>query len=277
MKPILESLQLGMEQTIIAFEYEEDNFETPWHFHPQHELTYIESSYGTKFIGDFAGAYEPGELVLIRSNVPHCWKNILDPNSKSKSYVIQWDDIAFKNIPELNNVSEMLYKASKGILFDKKNSLDIIQEIKKLPTKKGSDLYLGLLTILNRLTTIPQKEICNTNFTKDISVVHTSRMNKVHEFIASSYNEKIYLKEVSKLVGLSEQAFSRFFNKMMGRSFFTFLTEYRIHIATRMLIHTEEPISQIAFSCGFESPPFFFRKFKELKNTSPGNYRKKYR
>ena len=72
MNPVLESIPLGEENTIIGFKYEASEFKTPWHFHPQHELTYIEESIGTKSIGAYVGSYEPGELVLLRSNLPHC-------------------------------------------------------------------------------------------------------------------------------------------------------------------------------------------------------------
>ena len=64
MKPVLEQIPAARQQSIYAFHFEKQHFETPWHFHPQHELTYIEESTGTRFIGDHVSAYEPGELVL---------------------------------------------------------------------------------------------------------------------------------------------------------------------------------------------------------------------
>ncbi|EIJ40741.1 DNA-binding domain-containing protein, AraC-type [Galbibacter orientalis DSM 19592] len=277
MKPILESIQLGTKKSIIAFKYNNDNFETPWHFHPEHELTYIVSSYGTKFIGDFVGPFEPEELILVRSNVPHCWRNNIDEHVKSKSIVIQWNQRIFNEAPELYPIFDMLSNASRGIIFDREKSKFIIEDLKKLPLKTGSDLYIGLLTILNSLTEVPYNTLSNTSFSKDLSSIQTSRMSKIHEFVSQKYDKKITLKDISSLIGLSEQAFSRFFLKMMGRSFFTFLNEYRINIATRMLIHTDEPISQIGFACGYESTPFFFKKFKMIHQTSPGNYRKKYK
>ncbi len=98
MKAVLEPIRLGQEKTILGFEYESPNFETPWHFHPQHELTYIVESVGTKLIGDYVGPYVPGELVLLRSNLPHCWKNIPQKDVLSKSIVIQWNKGIFPNV-----------------------------------------------------------------------------------------------------------------------------------------------------------------------------------
>ncbi|MEO1451507.1 MAG: cupin domain-containing protein, partial [Bacteroidota bacterium] len=91
MEPKLEQIRLGRAQSILAFSFSKPNFDAPWHFHPQHELTLIEASTGTKFIGDFVGPYGPGELVLLRSNLPHCWKNHVNAEEEAQSVVVQWN------------------------------------------------------------------------------------------------------------------------------------------------------------------------------------------
>lgn len=276
MKPILETIPLGIEKSIVAFNYVSRDFETPWHFHPQLELTYIEESYGTKFIGDYVGTYEPGELVLIQSNVPHCWTNNKSDTVKSNSFVVQWNKGIYTNIPELKSLHNLFIAASKGIIFNKEQSKILIPELKKMTHKEGSKLYISLLSLLLKLTKIDYKTLSNSSFTKNISNEYTNKISKIHLFIAKNYAHKIYLKEVSKEVNMSEQSFSRFFFKIMGRTFFIFLNEYRINIATRMLLHTNKSVSEIGYACGYESLPFFFKKFKEFHHSSPAQYRKNY-
>ena len=274
MKPILETIPLGVEKSIIAFNYINKDFETPWHFHPQLELTYIEESYGTKFIGDYVGAYEPGEVVLIQSNVPHCWTNDKNTAANSNSYVVQWNKDIFTKIPELQELNTLFHLASKGLIFNVNECKTLVPLFKKIVTEQGSSLYVSLLQLLLKLTTIEHKPLSNSSFTKNISNEYTSKISKIHLFIAENYSRKIYLKDVSKEVNMSEQSFARFFLKIMGRTFFVFLNEYRINIATRMLLHTNKSVSEIGYACGYESLPFFFKKFKEIHNSSPGNYRK---
>ncbi len=276
MKPILEPIHLDQQQTITGFCFAKKNFETPWHFHPQHELTYIEESVGTKFIGDYVGPYEPGELVLIRSNLPHCWKNQVQLEGQSKSVVVQWDKGIFVKVPELASIFKMLKTASKGIIFDKKETLPLIKSFKELPQLKGHDLYIRLLTLLVELSKRKYETLSEASFTDDIPTEYGSRMAKVHDFVSIHFNRKIYLKELAGLVNMSEQSFSRFFSKMMGRPFFTFLNEYRINMAARMLLDTDHSISQIGFSCGYESLPFFYRQFKRIMGSSPLVYQKKF-
>ncbi len=277
MKAILEPIPLGLDKTMVSFRFSEEDFDTPWHFHPQHELTYVEESEGTKLIGDFVGPYEPGELVLLRSNLPHCWKNVRRQNVMSKSIVTQWNTGIFSQIPELNSVFDLLKTASKGILFNKDESANLLPLIQKLPSLKGHDLYIQLLELLTKLSKCTYQTLSETSFLNDLPTEYGGRMSTVHDFIATNYYRKIYLKEVSELTNFSEQSFSRFFTKTMGRSFFTFLNEYRINLAVRMLLDTDYSISQIGYHCGYESLPFFYKQFNKYKGCSPLVYKKKYK
>ncbi|MGC6429795.1 MAG: AraC family transcriptional regulator [Jejuia sp.] len=276
MKPILEPIHLERHESITGFIYDKTNFETPWHFHPQHELTYIEESFGTKFIGDYVGPYQPGELVLLRSKLPHCWKNETQDTGRSKSLVIQWNKGIFTHVPELTPVFNMLKTASKGIIFNKDEVATLLPKFKALVDLEGHRLYINLLSLLVELSKCSHTTLSEASFIDDLPSEYSRRIGKVHDFVEANYSKKIYLKQVAGLVNMSEQSFSRFFNKMMGRSFFTFLNEYRVNIATRMLIDSDDTVSQIGFSCGYESLPFFFKKFGETHGMSPAKYRKKH-
>lgn len=274
MKPILEPIHLGHQHSIVGFSYDQKNFITPWHFHPQHELTYIEESSGTKFVGDYVGAYEPGELVLLRSNLPHCWKNRPAQGVRARSIVIQWNTGVIPHVPELAGVREMLGVAARGILFEEAAGKGLLPRIRRFPRLSGPDQYLQLVTILLELASASYTTISEAGFETDLPSEYGNRMTSIHEFIELNHNRRIYLREVAEKVHMSEQSFSRFFTRMMGRSFFTFLNEYRINMAARMLSDTDESVARIAYACGYESLPFFHRKFGELHGMSPGTYRR---
>lgn len=277
MKPILESIHQNKKRTITAFRYDRKDFETPWHFHPQHELIYIEQSSGTKFIGDYVGNYQPGELVLLRSNVPHCWKNHTSFQGRATSIVLHWDRGIYNKIPELEPIFSLLRTASHGAIFDASDTSLILPDLKKLLLLEGTALYVGLVNLLSKLSKFKYKTLSDASFTNDIPTEFGTRMAKIHDFVEANYHRKIYLKELGSLVNLSEQSFARFFTKMMGRPFFTFLNEYRMNTAVRMLAETEDSVVQIGFACGFESPPYFFKKFKEFHGNPPGKYRRKFK
>ena len=207
MQPIYEPIHFGEQQTILGFHHVKKNFETPWHFHPQHELTFIEESVGTKFIGDFVGPYQPGELVLLRSNLPHCWKNSMQENAQSKSVVVQWNVGVFPRVPELEIIFDLLRAAAKGVLFDKKEIAPLIPTLKAFPKLRGHNLYIQLLKTLITLSKCTYKPLSKTSFTNNLPSEYGSRMALVHDFVASHFNRKIYLRELADLVNMSEQSF----------------------------------------------------------------------
>ena len=277
MNPAFEKVPLGDKKSILAFRFTNEVFDAPWHFHPQHELTFIEKSSGTKFIGDYVGPYKKGELVLVRSNLPHCWKNNSNSDRLSSSIVIQWNKGIFAKVYELESVFAMLRDASKGIIFDKKDIQKIYPEIKKTISLNKLELYVQLQNILIKLSKLPYTQLSKRSFTDDLPGKFTSRMEKIHYYIDKNYQEKIYLKDLSELVNMSEQSFSRFFTKIMGKPFFTFLNEYRIYSANKMLVDTDLSIREICYACGYESTAFFYKQFYKFNTTTPSKYRKSHK
>lgn len=276
MKPELEEIGLGVEQSILAFHYDQDRFDAPWHFHPQLELTYIKSSIGTKFIGDFVGPYEAGELVLLSSNLPHCWKDQANQKAPASSTVIQWNEGIFAPVPELEGLFRMFRSSTKGLLFNRVESQAFLAKVDRLPMLSGQALYMDLLSLLLDLSACSFTSLSNAQFTQHLPQEYSSRMAKIHDFIELHYQRKIYLHELAGLVNMSEQSFSRFFSRVMGRPFFSFLNEYRINVAGRMLIDTDWSVAQIGFACGYESLPFFHKQFNKFKEETPSRYRKRF-
>ncbi|TXF87915.1 helix-turn-helix domain-containing protein [Neolewinella aurantiaca] len=275
MRAIFEDLPVGNQQSINAFSYAEPAFNTPWHFHPQHELTLIEESSGTKFIGDYVGAYSPGELVLLKGNLPHCWKNQQSPGL-SRSTVIQWNPETFPKVPELEPVFVLLREAARGILFEAEEVRTLLPEIRNLPGLPPAEKYLRLLSVLQRLSGCRRVLLSAAGFTETLPRTAGNRMQRIHRFVEQNYQHKVQLSEAANQVHLSEQAFNRFFRKTMGRPFFTFLNEYRVNRASQLLVETDWPVAQIAQACGFASLPFFHRQFKRFMETTPLQYRKKH-
>lgn len=276
MKPQLEAIPFSGNSNILAYTYEGKHFDAPWHIHPQCELTYISSSEGTKFIGDDVSNYAPGELVLLNANLPHCWKNHAQTEMKSASIVVQWNTAIFTPIPEMQSIMQLMQAANHGLLFSPEGTHKVLPQVKALPKLEGTEQYLQLLQILSILSAAKYTTLSTAKFTKELPWEHNNRMAKLHDYVAANYQKQIQLADVAGMVNLSEQAFSRFFKKMMGRSFFTYLNEYRINLAAKMLVDTDFIVADIAFKCGYETLPFFFKKFKAQYQATPTVYRKEH-
>lgn len=104
-----------------------------------------------------------------------------------------------------------------------------------------------------------------------------SMVNKIQnalDYINSNYMENVTLSETAVQAELHISQFSKLFKHMCGMSFVTYLNNVRVSKAEEMILHTMEPITDIALECGFNSIRNFNRTFKKLKGTTPSDLRK---
>ena len=277
MKATLEYITKSDSQSFEAFVYNEKHFDAPWHFHPYYELTYIEKGSGIRYVGDNIEKFSEGELVMLGTNLPHCWKDTGSPNVKS--VIIQWQDdflgLGWKRKPEFAKIAGLLKRSGKGLKFSKEVSDKIQLRMKMVVEASDFERMATFLEILNQLSKIIDYEILSkSGFKASTTEQSTNRINKVYDFVASNYKSKIKLAEIASVLALSEEAFCRFFKKTLNKSFVTYVNEYRINMACRLLLETDKQVSEIAFACGYDSLPFFYRQFKKVVKTSPLTYRK---
>lgn len=76
---------------------------------------------------------------------------------------------------------------------------------------------------------------------------------EVAEFIAENFKNDISLQEVANVLNYNYQYLSRVFNKVFDTSFKKMLNVYRMEQAMMFLTETDIPISDVAFSSGFQS------------------------
>jgi len=74
-------------------------------------------------------------------------------------------------------------------------------------------------------------------------------------------------------VGLSRAAFARRFADLVGEPPMSYLTRWRMTVASGMLREGSEPLSVVADRVGYDSEFAFAKAFKRLRGQSPGRYR----
>lgn len=98
----------------------------------------------------------------------------------------------------------------------------------------------------------------------------------VVEYIQQNFYKDINLKDTSQKYNYDSKDLNRQLKRVTGLNFNQLLTDIRIRNACAMLIYHKTPVSVISAQVGYNSEETFFRTFKNIKGTSPINYRKKY-
>ena len=97
---------------------------------------------------------------------------------------------------------------------------------------------------------------------------------KALEVMHLRFGDKISVKEVAGLAGMSESHFSRVFKSETGQPPLEKLNEIRLRRAKQMLDTTRRAISEVAVDCGFATPSHFSTAFSKAFGISPSKYRK---
>lgn len=102
------------------------------------------------------------------------------------------------------------------------------------------------------------------------------KMKLILKYIENHYMDKITISDIAEEVNLSQSHFMKYFKNTMGTSFIDYLNEYRLTMASRLLVSSDSSILDIASEVGFDNLSYFNRIFKKRFEQTPSAYRKKY-
>lgn len=92
--------------------------------------------------------------------------------------------------------------------------------------------------------------------------------------IEQRFREPLSIAELAGAAGYATESFIRKFHQSYGVTPRHFVNLLRIRHACRLLEAGELPLKRIARECGFSSPHYFGRTFRQFLGVSPGAYRK---
>ncbi|MBO5777968.1 MAG: helix-turn-helix transcriptional regulator [Clostridia bacterium] len=104
-----------------------------------------------------------------------------------------------------------------------------------------------------------------------------SLLYQIFSFVEERFAEDCSLSALAELVGYDYAYLSRFFKKIVGISFNTYVNQYRLSHACYLMDNTTHSIVRCAYESGYTSLRSFNRNFKAQFGITPVQYRKKYR
>ncbi|REH02013.1 AraC family transcriptional regulator [Flavobacterium aquicola] len=248
-----------------------------WHYHPEIELVYVNGGSGKRQIGSHISYYSDGDLVLIGSNLPHCGFTNEETGNKNETVIQMRPDFLgndFLEIPELKNIQRLLNKAKAGIAFGPETKKLVAGLMEDMENQSVFDRLLRMIRVLNTLETNNEYTILNADgFTLEMQVQDNDRINVVFNYVKDNFQESIQLDTVSSLVSMTTPSFCRYFKKITNKTFTTFVNDYRLVHASKLLSENNKSISEISFESGFNNFSHFNKSFKAFTGKSASQYR----
>lgn len=173
------------------------------------------------------------------------------------------------------------------IHFDGNNSRQWFDEIKSKKGQKikcsrqAADCILNIIKYIraNQNEYSISKEVysmlCSIGSESNINNENKkiNEIEKVKQFIISSYDKNISVNEMAEFANMSISFFSKTFKENTGFSPYDFLLSIRLDKAKELLQKTDDSVQNIAFKTGFNSTSNFICFFKKETGISPLKFR----
>ncbi len=231
-----------------------ENFDFSPHLHSSFEFITIMSGEMEISVDDTSYHLKKGDSLLVFPNQLHSFKSlggehmlcIFSPE-RVKAYSLKVSHL----LPKSNKFSPDPY------LID---ILDKIQDDSSSIEQKGL-LYL-LCSEFDKNAEYEERAYGD----KDL-------LYKIFNFVELNYNIECSLEELASRTGYSYSYLSRFFKRMTGISFNTYVNHFRIKNACYLLKNSDDTVLQCALESGYRSLRSFNRNFISIMRLTPKEFR----
>nr|WP_063573889.1 AraC family transcriptional regulator [Luteibacter rhizovicinus] len=96
---------------------------------------------------------------------------------------------------------------------------------------------------------------------------------RIAAFMEANLGAQVPLHELAGLVHLSVGHFCRAFKGSFGERPRAYLMRRRVAYAMRLMLSTDQPLSEIALACGMADQPHFSNVFRRMTGETPSRWR----
>lgn len=238
------------------------------HFHDRYEFYYLEEGKAEYLINDKIYTLHKGDVVAIPPNTLH--KTVYSEKGERKRilFYLKRDFLdSIHGCDALLPPMPLFYHATKEARITA-----IFGELLNEFQKEGALLYLQIL-IAELLILLCRTENDAPSLPQGREA--TGVIGDILTYIAANFAQDITLYALSERFYMNASYLSRLFKARTGFTFCSYLNQYRIKEANRLLTETTQPITEIALACGFNSSGNFCKCYKKIMGTSPLVYRKR--
>lgn len=251
----------------------------PAHAQDTWELTYVITGRGMRTIGDTTEPFSEGEVILVPPGMNHHWlfdscHTDQDGNIADAALFIAPDlfDELILYLPEFADTIKAITCREVAVKFEGTRK-KLLQKLllKLIKTETAEMKVIHFLSLLPLLGAGENDASVVGNKTK--SSPTKQKIEKVRIYCECNYMKRITLRSASLHVGMNVTSYCKFFLRNFGCSFTKYINRLRINESCRLLKATSDSVTEIAYSTGFTSVPYFNRIFRNQQGCTPSQYR----
>jgi AraC-like DNA-binding protein len=249
-----------------------------WHHHDYWEIFGVVAGGGQMLIGDCHRLLQPGEVYVVGPRLPHAFFALAEQGSAQFSgdfFVFAIDLDALAPLCNADALDAWRQAGCGGLCYRGQAAEDVLDLFRQSEKQSGLMRSITALQAIEQLMNSPCPErLTRLQFPDGISENDTDRVQNILKYLHDHFAESLRLPDLAGRVGISEKTLSRIFKQSTGQTVITYLNRLRVFAACQQLVGADQPVTQIAFDCGFGSLPTFNRMFSRYEGMTPMEYRK---
>ena len=281
---MMETIQHGSKEYPFHFYY--DNLELfdfhciEWHWHTEFEFVYVET--GTVYFGisDKQFVLSEGQGVFINSKILHRYFSqgkAIVPNFVLMPYFIAaQDSLSYQKYVLPIMASPMDYQIFSSDIPWQAQALSLMREM-MVAQEKASDVELVSSYLIQKIWHIlyQNTDVEHMGKKENYSASSQARLQLMMQYIHQKFAYNISLSDIADQAKVSKSTALNLFQRYLGISPVTYLINYRLQEAAKLLASTEKKVTVISKDTGFDNVDYFCKAFKKYYKLTPTKYRKK--
>jgi AraC-like DNA-binding protein/mannose-6-phosphate isomerase-like protein (cupin superfamily) len=256
----------------------------PTHWHNEYEIIYVKKGQGTISLDLEYHNVKAGDLILI---VPGQLHSIEQKDNETMEYeniifgaeimANKHNDYCYTNFfssltkrslqyPTIFNPSTCSYYKEVARCIDNADEI-----CKTFPHGYQLAIKSYLFQMFFVIFTNLPKDKPPTKKKKSLD-----KMKLIVKYVENNYADNITIEDMANLCDFSQSHFMKFFKNNMEVSFIEYLNNYRLTMASRLLISSSSSIIAISMESGFDNLSYFNRLFKKKYDMTPSEFRRLY-
>lgn len=240
------------------------------HKHLRIEINYVKKGNCILHLDRESIGFREGETMIITSGVNHTFEAGTEGTTLMQLEFLP--EIFTRFDPgakdKLTGLTSVILFSEENRLIKIVNNIRIMQVVRHIVNElkqKGPYYhhlvvmyYAELLILIYRYMDEAYLPICTNESLK-----------KAISFIRLNYPSDITMTRVAEQAGIGERHLRNLFTRHLNLSPLDYLNQIRINKSIELLRNSEMSIKEISFQCGFKSPQYFSRVFKQQIGITP--------
>ena len=248
----------------------------PIEWHEEMEFIKVQGGIGAFYIDGIKYVAQAGDIFILRPFVMHSINRIdgndmeiatvefnlrlVEANEADVSTLIYFAPLLNgHSVPCVVRPADSWYEP-----FNQSMTAILANDHDKTPDVTKDNLYRMFYHLYNNRL---------VNVDNSIAEKRLYTVRRALEYIRAEYTNEITIENVAKHCGYSEFYLMKLFKQFTGQSVVDYVNNYRLTVAGRQLIDTQDDVSAIAYQVGYNNVSYFNRQFKKLYNMTPREFR----